>query len=286
LPIRQPPVTLTDVTDLNTPRTILLTGATSGIGKALARRLAVECHSLILQGPEPTNRVQSLLAELRASGTAVAYVQIDYCNLAEVSAGAELIKAAGKIDVVVNNAAIPGPQAFHQTTDGTEATLQVNAIAPAFLTQCLLRHLQPGVRIVNVGSAAHHFAELDLADLEFRTGYSSTAAYGRSKLALVAWSLWLARSLAGTGIDVITVCPGVTDTPLSAAMMGRIGASPVRGAGRVYRAISADVPTGTYLESDRPAPSSADALDARFQAKVVEMIRGSWPAVARPPHEA
>ncbi|MFJ6198186.1 SDR family NAD(P)-dependent oxidoreductase [Micromonospora sp. NPDC092111] len=243
--------------------TVVLTGATSGIGEATAHRLAAISETLIVLGPEPEEAVGRVLAQIRGAGPAeVHYVGADFTQLSDVVEAARSIRSlVSTIDLLINDAGVPGAPQRIVTTDGFERTLQVNALAPALLTRLLVPSLADGARIVNVGSSAHHVERFHFDDIDLAHGYSPVAAYARAKLAMVTWSSLLAEELRSMPVSVVALCPGLNDTPLSAAMMGRIGGPPRQGAARVFYATVADVPSGSYLEDDRVVLPSADATD-------------------------
>jgi NAD(P)-dependent dehydrogenase (short-subunit alcohol dehydrogenase family) len=253
--------------------TVVLTGATSGIGEATARRLAASSEHLVLLGPQPEAEVAGVLDGIRSSGAArVDYVSADFTRLAEVPAAARAVRAlAPAIDLLINDAGVPGAPTRMLTDDGFERTLQVNALAPALLTRLLVPALAAGARIVNVGSSAHRVETFHLDDPDLERDYTPVAAYARAKLAMVTWSALLALEEAGTTHDVVALCPGLNDTPLSAAMMGRIGGPPTVGAAHVLAAAAADVPSGSYLEGDRVVPPSAEATDSGNRARLARL---------------
>ncbi|WP_448060927.1 SDR family NAD(P)-dependent oxidoreductase [Cellulomonas hominis] len=243
--------------------TVVLTGATSGIGEATARRLAGMADELVLQGPQPEEEVSDVLAGIRAAGAArIRYVAVDFTSLAAVSEAARTIRVlVPQIDLLVNDAGVPGAAQRMVTMDGFERTLQVNALAPALLTRLLAPSLADGARVVNVGSSAHRVDEFDFSDPDLERGYSPVAAYARAKLAMVTWSSLLAKEFGSAPVTVVALCPGLNDTPLSAAMMGRIGGPPAVGAEHVLYAATADVPSGSYLEDDRVVAPSTESRD-------------------------
>lgn len=240
--------------------TVVLTGATSGIGEATARRLAGVCDALVVHGPESAEEVAGLLDQLRAIGDAdVHYVSADFTRLDDVVVAARTIRGLVPrgIDLLINDAGVPGAPRRIVTVDGFERTLQVNALAPALLTRLLVPSLANGARIVNVGSSAHRVERFHFDDIDLERSYTPVAAYARAKLAMVTWSALLAEEQRGTPVVVVALCPGLNDTPLSAAMMGRIGGPPSHGAERVLHAARVDVPSGSYFEDgDVVAPSS------------------------------
>ncbi|MDQ7991248.1 MAG: SDR family NAD(P)-dependent oxidoreductase [Propionicimonas sp.] len=248
-------------------RTAVLTGATSGIGEATARGLAGRVDHLVLLGPEAAGAVTGVLEGIRAAGAArLTYLTADFTLLDEVVAVAGEVRELGeRIDLLVNNAGVPGAARRILTADGFERTLQVNALAPALLTRLLVPVLADGARIVNVGSSAHRLGRFDASDPDLSEGYSPLAAYCRAKLAMVTWSVLLADEL-GPGATVVALCPGLNATGLSAAMNGPAGAPPSHGGARVLHAATADAPTGSYLEGDRvvdPSPEAADPSNRR-----------------------
>ncbi len=255
--------------------TVVLTGATSGIGKATALRLAGMATTLILLGVESEEDAAGTLDEIRRAGSAdVHYVAADFTHLANVVTAAERVATlAPSIDLLINNAGVPGAPTRILTADGFERTLQVNALAPALFTRLLIPRLAQSSRIVNVGSSAHRIEHFEFNDLDLERNYSPIAAYARAKLAMVTWSSLLAEEEAATSTTIVALCPGLNDTPLSAAMTGGTGGPPSHGAARVLFAASADVPSGSYLENDQVVSPSADSLDRRNRARLAHAFR-------------
>lgn len=253
--------------------TVVLTGATSGIGRETARLLASQCDRLIVQGPESEGSVSALVAELGARGAVVRYLSCDFTRLDAVAEAARSIRglAPDGIDLLINDAGVPGAPERRVTADGFERTLQVNALAAALLTRLLVPSLTEHSRIVNVGSSAHRVESFHFDDIDLGREYSPVAAYARAKLAMVTWSTLLAEELRGTSTTVVALCPGLNDTPLSAAMMGRIGGSPTVGAGHVMFAATADVASGSYLEGDRVVEPSREVIDPGNREALTEL---------------
>ncbi len=254
--------------------TVVLTGATSGIGEATARLLASRCERLVVLGPQPASDVREALDGIRRSGeAALHYVSADFTRLDAVRDAADAVRAATDgIDLLINDAGVPGAPRRILTEDGFERTLQVNALAPALFTRLLVPELTSGARVVNVGSSAHRVDRFDFEDIDLDNNYTPVVAYARAKLAMVTWSLLLSYEQAGTPMDVVALCPGLNNTPLSAAMMGQIGGPPSQGAQRVLVAATANVPSGSYLEGDRVVAPSAEVTNRANQERLTQLF--------------
>lgn len=143
----------------------------------------------------------------------------------------------------------------------------MNFLASALLTHHLLPALVPTGRVVNVASATHFSAQLDVEDLDFRQrGYASSTAYAQSKLAIVTYSNWLATRIRPT---VLSVHPGVVATDLLHAMFAVRGVPTSVGGSNLAAAVTAEVPSGTYLDETSPAEPSAASLEPSSQKALV-----------------
>jgi NAD(P)-dependent dehydrogenase (short-subunit alcohol dehydrogenase family) len=223
----------------------------------------------VLHGPQSPTEVAALLDGLRGRAE-VHYLQADFDGLDEVVALAVRVRElVPRLDVLVNNAGRPGAPRRRLSRDGHEATLQTNYLAAVLLTEELLGVLDPG-RVVHVASATHEMAELELDDLDLeRHPYSPVGAYARSKLAMIAHALWLARERRETGTEVVSISPGVISTGLLHSMFRIEGASTEHGARNVVAAaISPAVRSGQYLDDGEPTAPSAVACDPAFQAEL------------------
>ncbi|WP_229068573.1 SDR family NAD(P)-dependent oxidoreductase [Actinoplanes sp. DH11] len=243
-------------------RTVVLTGATSGIGEAAARLLAPHAGTLVIQGPQPASEVAGLIKELGVH-TEVHYVAADFTSFEQVRrAAAEIRTTVPAIDVLINNAGVPGTAHRQVTADGNERTLQVNYLALTLLTEALLPAIPAGGRIVNVSSTTHRMVSLALDDLNLTDGYDPVRAYAQSKLAILTYSLRFARQVTDRGIDVVAISPGVISTGLLHEMFGSGGARVEHGGRRLAEAVTADVPTGTYIDDGEIVVPSDEARDA------------------------
>ena len=193
-----------------TGKTVLVSGATSGIGLESAAVLASQGAHVILVGRD-AGRVERARAVVRArSGVEPASYVCDFADLAAVRRLAdEVLRDVPALHVLINNAgSVFATRTL--TVDGIEATFAVNHLSHFVLTQRLLpRLIESGpARIITVASGRHFKGTMDFADIGFERGYQILRAYGRSKLANVLFASELARRLAGTPVTSNAVHPG------------------------------------------------------------------------------
>ena len=210
-------------------RTVVITGANTGIGFETARTLVARGAAVVLaaRNPAKTRDAVARLAE-GAPGADVSAVTLDLTSLASVRQAAEQISSRRpRLDLLINNAGVMmTPQG--RTEDGFELQLGTNHLGHFALTGLLLDRLlaTPDSRVVTVSSFAHRRGRLDVDDLHFEArGYRPTTAYGQSKLANVLFTYELQRRLtaAGAATVVVAVEPGVvpTDLPRHAGTVNR-----------------------------------------------------------------
>jgi retinol dehydrogenase-14 len=254
------------MTTPTTRRTVLVTGATGGIGQATARGLAALGAAVAITGRD-ARRTHDAAESLRALGARVIPFVADLSSQAEVRRLAnEVLDRLGALDVLVNNAG--GYWSTRRTTrDGLEHTLAVNHLAPFLLTRLLLDRLRDGGggRIVTVASNAQSMGRIDFDDLQGERSYSGSRAYNQSKLANVLFTVELARRLEGTTVTANALHPGVVSTRFGAEDPGAVQRllvplirplmlSPEKGAATsVYLASSPDVAatTGRFFAGGR-----------------------------------
>ncbi len=267
-------------------RVVLLTGASSGIGKVTALELARQGCDLTIVCHTPQKAQETREEVARRSGSSkVAAMSADLTRMSETRRIArEFATTHDRMDVLLNNAGSNFPT-FEKTEDGFERTMALNYFSPFVLTQRLLPLLRSSApsRIVNVASVAHYSGRLDLAKLtdDPQMGTGGLGAYSRSKLALVLFTLELARRLDGTKVTVNCLHPGAVRThiwthaggftPL-ALLASLFMRSPKKGARTsIYLATSPEVAstTGKYFVDKRERTPSERARDP-------ELARQLW----------
>lgn len=183
------------------PKTILITGATDGIGLLTAKTLAAAGHRVLLHG---RNQEKLDKAASDVGGETETYTA-DLSRMDDVHAlAAEIRKQHTQLDAVINNAGVL-KTAQTQTADGYDVRFMVNTFAPYALTRALLPILSTEARIVNLSSAAQ--ATVDLDALNGRKQLDDMEAYAQSKLAITIWSREMAKELVD-GPVVVAVNPG------------------------------------------------------------------------------
>jgi NAD(P)-dependent dehydrogenase (short-subunit alcohol dehydrogenase family) len=267
-------------------RTVLITGANSGIGLTAARALAARGARVVLAVRDEEKGRRA--AQTISGRTEVR--RLDLADLASVRAFADGWE--GGIDVLVNNAGIMGvPEA--RTKDGFEAQIGTNHLGHFALTGLLLQHV--GDRVVTIASLNHRMGRIRLDDLNWeRRRYRRWPAYGQSKLANLLFTLELQRRLTGAGspLRAVAAHPGYTSTNLQShtgnavqnALMAIgnrvIGQSDEMGALPTLYAATQDLPGGSYVGPDgrgelRGHPAlvgrSAAASDAETAARLWEL---------------
>lgn len=197
-------------------KTVVITGASDGIGAAAARQLATLGAHLALVG-RSADKLARVAADVRAAGSAHEPLTFsaDFTSLGEVRKLADdLLAQLPEIHVLANNAGGIWPKR-EETPDGHEQTFQINHLAPFLLTDLLRERLVASApaRVITTSSDAHRGAALDLDDLDFRSRrYSEFRVYGTSKLENILFTRELARRLDGTGVLATCFHPGTVAT--------------------------------------------------------------------------
>jgi retinol dehydrogenase-14 len=280
-------------------RTVLVTGGTGGIGKAIAIGLATIGARVGITGRDLA-RAEQAAADIRtaAGNPAVDAFAADMSSQAEVRRLAvAVLEAYPRLDVLVNN--VGGFWAHrHATADGLERTFALNHLAPFLLTNLLLDRLKASApaRVVTISSGAQSMGRIEFDDLQGARSYSGPRAYNQSKLANIMFTNELARRLEGTGVTANSLHPGVVRTNFGSedqagffAVMSRLALpllkSPAQGAQTpVYLASSPDVDgvTGQFFVNRKPKTANKVAYDTEMTTRLWQVsadLVGMTPAI-------
>ncbi len=277
-------------------QTVIVTGASSGIGLETARGLAAEGARVVMLC-RSAERADAAMSEIRTTvpDAKLEVALADLYSLAEVRRiGAELRGRLTRLDVLVNNAGL-----IHEeralTVDGIERTFALNHLA-AFLLTYELRELLAAsapARVVTVASIGHRFARLDWDDLVLANRYSEARVYGNSKLCNILFAREAARRLRGARVTSNSLHPGAVASNFGAggSWLFRVGPriakrfmlTPARGARTsIYLASSPEVAgvTGEYFVRRKVARPSrlarSDEAAARLWALSEELCGVTW----------
>ncbi len=276
-------------------KTILVTGATSGIGLEASVQLAVQGHRVVMVGRDEA-KTKACVEDVkkRSSSNTVEFLLGDFSSFASIRALAEKVIATyPRLDVLVNNAGTVFKDQG-KTRDGIEQTFAVNHLGYFLLTNLLLDLLVKSApaRIVSVASGGHYQGTMDLDDLGYeKGGYSIMKAYNRSKLGNVMMTRSLAKRLEGKGVTANTLHPGVVATniwtgapgwskPLLALVRALVMITPEEGGHTItHLATSPEVEgkSGLYFEKNQPKTCAKlardDALAEKLWAKSAELVK-------------
>ena len=262
------------------PTTVLITGATDGLGRWLALRLATSGVGVVLHGRNPA-RLDETAREIRAEGgrEPLGVVRADLADLGQVDRLAdEVLARFPGLDVLVNNAAVgfgePGA-GRELSRDGIELRFAVNYLAGYHLTRRLLPALQKSApaRIVNVTSIGQ--APIDFADPMLDHGYDGYRAYRQSKLAQIMFTIDVAEELRGTGVTANALHPA---TLMATSMVREAELTPLStlhdGGEATLRLIAdpalAEV-SGVYFDQTMEAAPKPQALDPAARRQLREL---------------
>jgi NAD(P)-dependent dehydrogenase (short-subunit alcohol dehydrogenase family) len=256
-------------------RTALVTGATDGVGRVVAKELAGDGWRVLVHGRD-RRRGEALVREIEQAGGSATFLAADLSSLAEVRRLATAVrKATDRLDLLINNAGIgtagnvPGRQT---SADGHELRFAVNYLAGFLLTHLLLPLLKASApaRIVNVASAGQQ--AIDFSDVMLTRHYSGAAAYRQSKLAQILFTVDLADELKGSGVIANTLHPS---TYMNTTMVRQSGTSPISrvedGAAAILQlAVSPALEgrSGLYFNVLREARADPQAYDVEARRRL------------------
>jgi NAD(P)-dependent dehydrogenase (short-subunit alcohol dehydrogenase family) len=252
-------------------RTILITGATNGLGGRIAERLAAPGTQILIHGRDAA-RGRDVAAAIEAAGGTAAFHQADFASLDAVRGMAQAIAAAEQqIDVLINNAgiAIPGGKRA-LSADRHELHFAVNYLAGFLLTHRLrdgLGRERPS-RIIHVASAGQ--TPIDFGDVMLERGYDGMRAYCQSKLAQIMFSIDLAQELKASNVTSVSLHPS---TYMDTGMVRKAGIHPLNtvetGADAVLALVNAnDSVSGRYFDVQREVRANAQAYDTEARRKL------------------
>jgi NAD(P)-dependent dehydrogenase (short-subunit alcohol dehydrogenase family) len=262
---------------------VLITGATSGIGKETAIGIAKLGGTIVFTTRDIQKGELTKDEIIKASNNNK--IDFLYCDLASfdsIRSCCDQFKAKyGQLQVLINNAGV-WESKRKVSKDGIESTFAVNYLAPFLMTDLLLDALKKGApsRIINLTSG-YHGGTIHFDDIEFKRSFSGRKAYRQSKLAMILFTKLLAEKLRGTGVTVNCVNPGFTATNLARelnfiarAFFKFLGKDPKKGAETsIYLATSPDVEniTGEYFANKKIRQSSKESNDMEVAKKLWDL---------------
>lgn len=268
---------------------ILITGATSGIGKETALGLAKAGHCVHVLARD-AGKATLLLEELRKLNKkqAHSFVQCDLSSLKSVDTAAHILRnRLSSLDIIINNAGGIF-QNRTESADGYELTLALNHLGPFHLTNQLL-HLLPEhqeARIINVSSSAHGQATVNIDDIQLKNQWSSITSYGNAKLFNIYSAQYWAEKLSDKGIQAFSLHPGVVNTSFGSQLKGifKILLKFIKpfmlkaqeGAKTsLFLSLSEqiDAPSGSYFTKCKPVKLGAIALDITLRKNVISQSK-------------
>jgi NAD(P)-dependent dehydrogenase (short-subunit alcohol dehydrogenase family) len=273
----------------------MVTGVTSGLGKAIALELAKTGETVILVARDPQRAAQ---VEQEISATAQnPKLDIQICDLANLSSVRNLATIVNSrynhLDVLINNAGVY--KRTRQTTlEGNEAMFATNHLGPFLLTYLLMDRLlaSGSARVINI--TAPSTTPLDFDDLQGERKFTSLNAFGATKTANLLFTYELARRLANTGVTVNAIHPGLVKSGIMKEAFAPLrfltllfSSPPGRAAREVVRIATApefEKTTGKFLHNGQEVESSAYSLDPANQARLWEMSEALTKAPGQGPN--
>lgn len=270
-------------------KSCLITGATSGIGKAAAKELAKLGFDLILTGRSEQKGKEISDSLSKKFNVRSEFIRCDISSLSDVRNFAEIVKSKyNKIDVLINNAGSRFGD-YQKSVDGIELTFATNHLGHFLLTHLLLDLLKKSedARIINVSSATHYGKQIEVDDLVSPREYNRSLVYGRSKLVNILFTYEFARRNTNPNISFNAVDPGGVATNFAKnegllRWLKHIGfyiakrqlLTPRQGAGTVVYLASSDMikgETGKFFFEKKETKSSEESYDTEKAKKLWEL---------------
>jgi len=261
--------------------TVLVTGATDGLGRAVAERLAVQGATVLIHGRDKERLARAEAdIEMLAGADRVRTYQADFASLAEVQRMADqVLRDEPELHALVNNAGIgsgkPDSEQREESHDGHELRFAVNYLSGFLLTRELLALLRDSApaRVVNVASIGQ--VPIDFDDPQIEQGYDGSRAYGQSKLAQITWGMELASRLDGDGVTVNSLHPSTFMPTKIVAEIGQESIdtleSGVEATVRLVTSPEMDGVTGRFYDRLSEADPHAQALDPEARRRLWDL---------------
>ncbi|MDB5445105.1 MAG: short-chain dehydrogenase/reductase [Phenylobacterium sp.] len=275
---------------------VLVTGVSAGIGVETARTLAAHgAHVVgVVRDLDKAAKATGTIPKAESDGPGLELVQGDLASLASVRACADALNADGEpLDLIIANAGVMATP-FGKTVDGFETQFGANHLGHFVLINRIAPLLRQGGRLVNLSSAGHRFADVDLDDPNFeRTPYTEFGGYGRSKTANILFAVEFDRRGKARGVRATAVHPGVIHTELGRYMTPQarqqiVGASGGSGAAPAMKTIPQGAATSVWagVVADAEEVGGRYCEDCHVAALAEGPARGGVRAYALDPDRA
>ncbi|MHC4270411.1 MAG: SDR family oxidoreductase [Planctomycetota bacterium] len=273
-------------------KTVVITGATSGLGRATALQLAKKGAFVVIIARNKT-KANEVIKEIRKEGGKGQFIISDLSSMKDTKEVAKSI-AVDRLDVLINNAGAYFPK-YRETSEGFESTLALNYLSPFLLTHHLIEQMEQNAseygeaRIINITSIMHK-GPINWNDLNYKeTTYNSSSAYYQSKHLLTSFTYYLSRKLKGKGITANCIHPGFVKTALAQSdypfpmnlivpIVGLlIGETPEQAADTlVWLALSNEVKSinGEYVHHRKVKKSWPPTRDENAQTRLYNVTQG------------